>query len=93
LHQQDWYAEALKRVEVPSQFREELLAGSGGKGGPDDLPSLVMHYPNCVGPLGRPIVRPSEMTREDVLGTLMPFETNQRHGCKVRLAGCDEGSV
>ena len=41
----------------------------------------------------RPVIRPGQMTGEHVLGSLVPFEADQRHGSQMRLASRNEGGV
>ena len=53
----------------------------------------MVPYPHGVGPLRWPIIRPGQMTAENILGPLVPLECNERNDKEVSLAHGDESSM
>jgi hypothetical protein len=52
---------------------------------PDDFARLVVNDPHMVWAFGWPVVRPTEMSCEDIFGSLQPFKTDKRDDCQVRV--------
>ena len=53
---------------------------------PNLFAGLVVDNANVIGSFGRSVICPPEIARKDVLGTLVPFKTDQRNDCQMRMA-------